>query len=286
VSSRLPRTRWLEPDSELSPELRQLLRTAATSPASDMARLRRVHASLLPLLGGMTLASDLQAHPPCGQIATNVAVNSAVSGAATTVVVKVAYALFLLLGLSVAITADNAHYSRRTVETAKPPPRVASAGPSYVSLEQSRPVHAPVAELPATDISPRVERLVAIASPPVAPTGASRSVPRKSQGLPGGAEVAGLADSIAEQARLLQAVKLKLASSPSTALTLLQEHARRFPGSPLGLERHLFTIEALAACGRRVEAERQREQRRMRMPQSPLLRRAEQVLRSSSNAEP
>ena len=286
MSSRLPRTRWLEPDSELSPELRQFLRTAATPPASDATRLRRVHAALLPLLGGMTLASDVQAHPPCGQVATNVAANSAVSGAATTVVAKVAYALFLLLGLSVAVTADSTHYSGRTVETAKPPPRIANAGPSYVSLEQSRPVRTLAADLSATAVAPRVERPAANASPPVAPTGASRSLPRQSRGLPEGAETAELTDSIAEQARLLQAAKLKLASSPSAALTLLQEHARRFRSSPLGLERQLFTIEALSACGRRTEAESLLQQLRKRMPQSPLLRRAEQAVHLRSNVQP
>jgi hypothetical protein len=75
-----------------------------------------------------------------------------------------------------------------------------------------------------------------------------------------------------EGALLLHA-RQELASDPSGALGLTQEHARRFPSGALVQEREVLAIEALARLGRSSDARRRLDAFRTRFPQSPHIER-------------
>jgi len=75
-----------------------------------------------------------------------------------------------------------------------------------------------------------------------------------------------------EGALLLRA-RQELASDPSGALTLTQEHARRFPSGGLVQEREVLAIEALARLGRSSDARHRLDAFRARFPQSPHIER-------------
>ncbi len=57
-----------------------------------------------------------------------------------------------------------------------------------------------------------------------------------------------------EEPQLLQRALAVLATSPSQALALTDEHARRFPAGALGQERERIAIEALVKLGQRGAA--------------------------------
>ena len=75
-----------------------------------------------------------------------------------------------------------------------------------------------------------------------------------------------------EGALLLRA-RQELASDPSGALTLTQEHARRFPSGALVQEREVLAIEALARLGRSFDAKHRLDAFRARFPRSPHIER-------------
>ncbi len=62
------------------------------------------------------------------------------------------------------------------------------------------------------------------------------------------------ADTLAEEAALLERARAALASSPSSALQRTEEHAAQYPAGKLGVERELLAIDALGRLGRRAEA--------------------------------
>jgi hypothetical protein len=80
-----------------------------------------------------------------------------------------------------------------------------------------------------------------------------------------------------EGALLLQA-RRALASDPSAALALTQEHARRFPTGDLVPEREVLAIEALVGLGRRPEARARLDAFERRFPQSLHITRLERLL--------
>jgi len=59
-----------------------------------------------------------------------------------------------------------------------------------------------------------------------------------------------------EEVALLERANRALAKSPALALTLAEEHARRFPSSGMDQEREVIAITALVDMGRRSEAQR------------------------------
>jgi hypothetical protein len=80
-----------------------------------------------------------------------------------------------------------------------------------------------------------------------------------------------------EGALLLRA-RQELASDPSGALTLTQEHARRFPSGALVQEREVLAIEALARLGRSSDAKHRLDAFRARFPRSPHIERLTTLL--------
>jgi len=68
--------------------------------------------------------------------------------------------------------------------------------------------------------------------------------------VPSGAE-----DALAGEARLLNEAHSVIAANPRQALTIAQEHARRYPRGQLAAERELILVQALVKLGRKREAE-------------------------------
>ncbi len=62
------------------------------------------------------------------------------------------------------------------------------------------------------------------------------------------------ADTLAQEAALVESARDALGSDPARALVLTVEHAHRFPGGQLGMESELVAIEALQKLGRGAEA--------------------------------
>jgi hypothetical protein len=77
---------------------------------------------------------------------------------------------------------------------------------------------------------------------------------------------------------LLLDARRALATDPSGALALTEEHARRFPGGDLVLEREVLAIEALAALHRRPEARARLNALRDEFPRSLHIARLERLL--------
>jgi len=74
---------------------------------------------------------------------------------------------------------------------------------------------------------------------------------------------------------LLRSARQAIATNPSLALSLTNEHIRRFPKGMLGQEREAIAIEALVRLGRRQEARARAEQFVRAHPDSPYAQRIE-----------
>jgi hypothetical protein len=61
-------------------------------------------------------------------------------------------------------------------------------------------------------------------------------------------------DSLAEEAELIEQARRMVASNPTGALALLDQHQKRFARGKLGMERELLRVDALRRAGRTAEA--------------------------------
>jgi hypothetical protein len=124
---------------------------------------------------------------------------------------------------------------------------------------------------------------------PSQPHGAAKSEREQAPSLRKAAKAAApspeAGDSLSEQAALLSQARQRLDVSPAEAISLLAEHARRFPNSTLSEERRLFTIQALARSGRLDDAKRELEMLERSSPRSPHLARARRLV-GAGNAPP
>ena len=71
-----------------------------------------------------------------------------------------------------------------------------------------------------------------------------------------------------DEPQLIERARRALAGDPRRALTLAQEHQRRFPSGALALEREVIVLEALARTGQNSEALRRARSFEARYPQS------------------
>ncbi|MEZ4227331.1 MAG: hypothetical protein R3B13_40715 [Polyangiaceae bacterium] len=62
------------------------------------------------------------------------------------------------------------------------------------------------------------------------------------------------ADTLGRETALLDRARAALSGTPSTAIELLNEHARQFPKGKLGLERELLRVDALRRTNQRAAA--------------------------------
>jgi hypothetical protein len=98
-----------------------------------------------------------------------------------------------------------------------PAPRQASVPPAPVQAEAA----------PETPVAPPVERRVSAGSP-----------------------------AVWDEPQLIERARKALAAEPRRALSLAQEHQRRFPAGALSVEREVIVIEALSRAGQTSEAMR------------------------------
>jgi hypothetical protein len=145
--------------------------------------------------------------------------------------------------------------------------RVMPANPSTKPGAGVNVASRPPAASPSSPSSPEY----AMASP-AAPTTAPPRDTSSVEAQPAAAERAPT-----EGALLLDA-RRAMATDPSGALALTQEHARRFPGGDLVLEREVLAIEALAALHRRPEARARLDALREKFPRSLHIARLERLL--------
>jgi hypothetical protein len=89
---------------------------------------------------------------------------------------------------------------------------------------------------------------------------------------------AAAAERAPTEGALLLDARRAMATDPSGALALTDEHARRFPGGDLVLEREVLAIEALAALHRRPEARARLDALREKFPDSLHIARLERLL--------
>lgn len=216
----------------LGPDARSLIAAAdgADDPSSaDEARVRAKLAARLAVAAGTGIAATT---------AAKTATASAGTAATTTLAAKIAIGVAVVsatTGTAVLYERSTHHDAPTVVEVPRPKvfsPLVSSATASPIPSPSAAPVPS----------SPMVTSVTSskIAPPP----------PPKPKST---AMVAN--DTIAEEASLLRAAHAALASGDgATAMTSLDEHARRFPRGALTEEREAARVMALCAQGRASEA--------------------------------
>lgn len=156
---------------------------------------------------------------------------------------------------------------------------VAGAG-IFVALRSETPPASPAAIATATLNAMAREPVdhVASAAPQAQPT-APQAQPAAPQAQPSdekrASAAARSADSLAEEVAMLSQASTELhAGRAATALTMLDEHRRKFPRGILSQERTSAHIQALCALGRMNEAQAELARLARTSPDSPHLARA------------
>jgi len=142
----------------------------------------------------------------------------------------------------------------RTGERLANTPEVGEA--SYARQTEST-VHAPTSD-PTPSQSATLEPAPPSSAPPT--TAPTPRRPRPHTGPPAPTPQAPVAPAPEDHAGLLRRAEDALPHDPSAALALVHEHGRRFPDSPLTLERDALGV--LARCALGSSAERLREHER------------------------
>lgn len=248
MKDRDPR-RFLDAD-DTPTVLRDALAAARARAPSDAALAQL--AARLPKPGGGSSGGAPKAPP----VASGSALSGAAIGAALGVLVAAAGSGWQALHEApappseAAAAAVTAPLASSTASAASPAP-VASAGSRGASppaANAARGIERPSIASATPDTTADPEAPVPV---PVPPATASVSAPA--------ALVADTIDTETE-AHFLDRARAALAGAPAQALSLTDEHARRFPGGALGQESEVVAIQALSRLGRADEA-RARAQR-------------------------
>jgi hypothetical protein len=88
-----------------------------------------------------------------------------------------------------------------------------------------------------------------------------------------------ISESPNDEITIIRAARRALATEPERALSFVEQHRREFENGILAEEREVLAVEALAALGRRAEAERRASQFRARWSASPYRTRIDAALR-------
>ncbi|OJH39488.1 hypothetical protein [Cystobacter ferrugineus] len=237
--------RLLEPDSEASDELRELLGAARLDEPSA-EQLASLAGKLGPLLGppgGAPPAAPAPgaAPPPSGSVAPAVA-----SGVKAKV----------LTGVAVVVLAGGSFQAGRLFERERAETRAVApvAAPTPPAPEPAREEAAPPEPAPP-EPEPRPE--------PARPRGAAAPTPRVPRAR--APEAPPLDEELALLEGAYQALQRGVAAE---ALAEAERHAVRFPSGALAQEREVLAIDALVRMGRRTEAEARAEAFRARYPTS------------------
>jgi hypothetical protein len=162
---------------------------------------------------------------------------------------------------------------------AESPPAAVSGTSSTTAKPDRRPAHR--VHVPA----PEVQHRLPLANPTPAPSEAPVVPP--SAAPPNAARAGSPAPSLSGELALLSAAQRALAVSDlGRALTLLDQHASRYPEGKLTQERLAARAATLCRMGRRAEGARELEQLRSRSSQSPLLAWAAGIASATRRTEP
>jgi len=88
------------------------------------------------------------------------------------------------------------------------------------------------------------------------------------------------APTLGADLRLLTEAQQSLGAEPAKALSLCNEHAKRFPTSKFAQERETLAVVALVSLGRTEEAQKRADAFKTTYPDSPNIRRLERILSS------
>lgn len=230
--------------TELSAEARALIERVGGADGPDAERRIRVKRHLVVALasagaglGGMT------------QVAT-AAVHAGATGVVSTKLSASTLALWLATGAAAGALVASPAVVWRLQST-----------PSAVPSHEAAPTPPP--REPVNTASPLVPQ--APVAPPV--NSAPEEQKPRAEAAPSAAT-----PSLADETRLLEMAQRELAARrPSAALSLLDEHSRRFSRGALGQERTLARILALCALDRTEEARRAASAFMTAWPSSPLV---------------
>ncbi len=128
---------------------------------------------------------------------------------------------------------------------------------------------APLASTPAPSVAEPAPPSALESALPIASTAPSVvSVPQLTSKVPPNKTNAG--DLSEELSLLHRALAASRAGNPALALTLAQEHAKRFPSSHLGVERDAIEVRSLCGLGRAAEAHKIADRLQAQAPSSPV----------------
>jgi len=230
--------------TDLDPEARRILALARSARTPTAADKRRVALSL----GVMTAASGLT-------VAHAAETASAVKSGSMLASVK----LWIGGGALVLATAGG------FVALSKPQPTASKATPA---ASTAAPAAAPVTEAPS---APLVTELAAV-DPARSVPGRSVLPPRATRAAANGRAASSrkAADTLAQELDLLhRAQSAWRGREPAEALSLLDEHASKYPRSELRLERGALKVLTLCELGRERAASRLARALLRRAPNSP-----------------
>ena len=270
----------LKDQGSASPELVRALRALGTS--SDAARLERVAQKL-----GAALA---EGQPPMAASSGGLlGVKALIAGLAAAGIAALAW-----YGSSARAPAPERRTPATELQAPPAPPPSAAGEPSAPAAPPEAPSPAPSAPAKLSSRhAPSRARLSAPASTPasVGPASAAPAAnPNATPAAPARAPQPEPASKPASpqppaaeptapppsEAALLFGARKAVASQPSAALRLLDQHAARFPDGLLTPEREVLRIEALRRLGRTAEADQRLRAFQARYPDSIHLRRLQQ----------
>jgi hypothetical protein len=231
--------------NDLSFEAKALIARAREADGPGPERRARVKRALAAALVG-TSAS-------LGTVGTVAAATAAGKSALTAGSVAMWLGIGAALGTvasapALVVRLTRSEPSAHVAAPSAPAPRIVEA-PAAPARPAPANAPAPIVEAPSAPVLPRAE----------APASAS-SVPSAAP------------PSLADETRVLEAAQRELASGrPASALSLLDEHAKRFPAGALGEERTAARVLSLCALGRSEEARRMATAFLEGSPRSPLI---------------
>ncbi len=221
-------------DHELRPQARQVVDIARQARTPSDQHRDRAYQALMAGLGGAGALGSANA-------AASVALKS-----------SFAWLKWALVGAALTSAGVGGYWW-----SAKAP--LASASKARVALATSPALSPSSSSRPAASSMPPV--------PPPEPNAEVQPTPAVKVPVP--AKATG--DELVQELSLLhQALAASRSGNAARALELAREHARRYPGSRLGVERSAIEVRSLCSLGRPTEARKVADRLRSRAPGSPV----------------
>jgi hypothetical protein len=224
-------------DNELRPAARSVVELARSARTPNDAHRQRAYQALVAGLGGGAAVGTAKVAAAAGKVAANSAF---------------AWVKWAILAALVASGGVGAYLWSSPHEPA-PPPSVhrAPATPAPAIAAPS---------LPSAEVAPpEAANAVAEAS------GKPATLPPKAGAKPSG-------DALVQEISLLhEALAASRSGNAVRALELAREHAKRYPGSRLAIERSSIEVRSLCSLGRVAEARKIADRLRAQSPSSPLI---------------